>query len=221
MEAKQPSFAEFTYKSRITDFLKVLPGDTQKALDEARALGTKGIIGTHSEVFHCDEVLATTMLLYTQSYADSAIIRTRNQDVLDQLDIVVDVGSVFDVSKNRLDHHQRSFNMTWEEDENQPLTEPTGEVRIKLSSAGLVYKYFGKEILQKILTEIWPDAAATFSDADYDKIYQKLYKNFIQEIDAKDNGVSVAKEERYWVNTALGTRVSRFNKAWNAPADVD
>ena len=87
-------------------------------MDEARALGTKGIIGTHSEVFHCDEVLATTMLLYTQSYADSAIIRTRNQDVLDQLDIVVDVGSVFDVSKNRLDHHQRSFNMIWEEDEN-------------------------------------------------------------------------------------------------------
>ena len=94
-------------------------------MDDARALGTKGIIGTHSEVFHCDEVLATTMLLYTQSYADSAIIRTRNQDVLDQLDIVVDVGSVFEVSKNRLDHHQRSFNMTWEEDENQPLpTEP-------------------------------------------------------------------------------------------------
>lgn len=84
MEAKQPSFAEFTYKSRITDFLKVLPGDSQKALDEARvALGTKAIIGTHSEVFHCDEVLATTMLLYTQSYADSAIIRTRSQDVLD------------------------------------------------------------------------------------------------------------------------------------------
>lgn len=43
----------------------------------------------------------------------------------------------------------------------------------------------------------------------------------MKEIDAKDNGVSVAKEERYWVNTALGTRVSRFNKAWNAPADVD
>ena len=112
--------------------------------------------------------------------------------------------------------------MTWEENENQPLSEPTGEVvRIKLSSAGLVYKYFGKEILQKILTEVGPDTAATFSEADYDKIYQKLYKNFMKEIDAKDNGVSVAKEERYWVNTALGTRVSRFNKAWNAPADVD
>lgn len=91
----------------------------------------------------------------------------------------MDVGSVFDASKNRLDHHQRSFNMIWEEDENQPLTEPTGEVRIKLSSAGLVYKYFGKEILLKILSEIWPETAATFSDADYDKIYQKLYKNFI------------------------------------------
>jgi uncharacterized UPF0160 family protein len=41
--------------------------------------------------------------------------------------------------------------MIWEEDENQPVNETSGgqsgEVRIKLSSAGLVYKYFGKEIL--------------------------------------------------------------------------
>ena len=30
---------------------------------------------------------------------------------------------VFDVSKKRLDHHQRSFNMTWADEENQPLEE--------------------------------------------------------------------------------------------------
>lgn len=114
--------------------------------------------------------------------------------------------------------------MTWSDEENQPLPDPAtaagGEqpVRIKLSSAGLVYKYFGKEILASIINEVWPDIAKTLNEADIEKIYQKLYKNFVQEIDAKDNGVSVAKEERYWVNTALGTRVSRFNKAWNAPA---
>lgn len=141
------------------------------------------------------------------------------------MDIVVDVGSVFDVSKNRLDHHQRSFNMIWEEEENQPVSESSGgksgEVRIKLSSAGLVYKYFGREILKQIITEIWTETSKSFTEADYEKVYQKLYRNFVLEIDAKDNGVSVAPEERYWVNTALGTRVSRFNKAWNAPAEVD
>lgn len=48
-----------------------------------------------------------------------------------------------------------------------------------------------------------------------------MYKNFFQEIDALDNGVKIANEERYWINTNLGTRVSRFNKAWNAPAEID
>jgi uncharacterized UPF0160 family protein len=114
--------------------------------------------------------------------------------------------------------------MVWGEDENQPIEENKalgGEIRIKLSSAGLVYKYFGKEVVAKILTEVFPETAAAFTEADHERIYLKLYRNFIQEVDAKDNGVPIAKEERYWINTNLGTRVSRYNKAWNAPAGVD
>lgn len=88
--------------------------------------------------------------------------------------------------------------MVWGEDECQPLSEisggANGEVRIKLSSAGLVYKYYGKEILKNILSEVWPATASTFTDQDFDKIYEKLYKNFLLEIDANDNGVSVAKD---------------------------
>ena len=138
-------------------------------------------MGTHSEVFHCDEVLATTMLRYTKEYQYAALVRTRNQDVLDQLDIVCDVGGIFDVSKNRFDHHQRSFNMSWQEEENQPIDETLEEqpFKIKLSSAGLIYKYFGKEILKNILGEVWAETSASYTDADIDKIYQKLYKNFI------------------------------------------
>ncbi len=48
----------------MTEALRVLPGDKLQAVEEARKLAPK-IVGTHSEVFHCDEVLATTMLLYT------------------------------------------------------------------------------------------------------------------------------------------------------------
>ena len=92
----QQTFSEFSYKTRISEALKVLPGDNAKtAVEDARKFAPK-IIGTHSEVFHCDEVLATTMLLYTKEFENSAIIRTRNQEVLDQLDIVCDVGAVID-----------------------------------------------------------------------------------------------------------------------------
>ena len=58
------------------------------------------IIGVHSGVFHCDEVLATTLLLYTLEYGKTEsnqpiIIRTRNDAILDKLDLVCDVGGTF------------------------------------------------------------------------------------------------------------------------------
>lgn len=45
------------------------------------------------------------MLLQTRQFADSIIVRTRQDEVFDQLDIVVDVGGIYDVEKNRFDHH--------------------------------------------------------------------------------------------------------------------
>jgi len=36
------------------------------------------VIGTHCDAFHCDEVLACTMLLYTEQYANPLIVRTRD-----------------------------------------------------------------------------------------------------------------------------------------------
>jgi len=63
------------------------------------------VICTHSDAFHCDEVLASVMLLYTNAYRHSMIVRTRDQAVIDTLDIVCDVGSVYDPANNRFDHH--------------------------------------------------------------------------------------------------------------------
>ena len=55
--------------------------------------------------------------------------RTRDPAILDTCTIVVDVGGVYDESKQRFDHHQRGF------------TEIFGHgFNTKLSSAGLVYK---------------------------------------------------------------------------------
>ena len=56
--------------------------------------------------------------------------RTRDPIILGKCDIVVDVGGVYDESKQLFDHHQRGF------------TEVFGHgFETKLSSAGLVYKY--------------------------------------------------------------------------------
>lgn len=64
-------------------------------------------IGTHNGTFHCDEALACYMLKTLPEYQSAEIIRTRDGKLLDTCDIVVDVGGIYDHSKNRYDHHQR------------------------------------------------------------------------------------------------------------------
>ncbi|KAH9496857.1 UPF0160 protein myg1, mitochondrial [Bulinus truncatus] len=93
-------------------------------------------IGTHNGSFHCDEVLACFMLKLLDEYKDAEIIRTRDPALLETCDIVVDVGGVYDPSKHRYDHHQRSFTETM-----NSLC-PEKKWVTKLSSAGLVYYHF-------------------------------------------------------------------------------
>lgn len=70
-------------------------------------------IGTHSGTFHCDEILACYLLSKHPDFAGHKVLRTRDQSLLDQCDIVVDVGNVFDPSKKRFDHHQNTFHETF------------------------------------------------------------------------------------------------------------
>lgn len=98
-------------------------------------------IGTHSGMFHCDEILACYMLQQLPKYENARIVRSRDADVLKDCDIVVDVGSEFDPEKSLFDHHQKTFVHT------------LGSLRpefaekfstVRLSSAGLIYTHFGK-----------------------------------------------------------------------------
>ncbi|CAD2108710.1 hypothetical protein YYG_01410 [Plasmodium vinckei petteri] len=151
------------------------------------------VIGTHSGRFHTDEILASVMLKFLPEYKDAKIIRTRDQALLDKCDIVVDVGGIYDHEKKRYDHHQREFNEGLDENHN-----------IRLSSAGLIYKHYGKEVLRK-----------GFNITDENKVnilYDKIYTTLIESIDALDNGINQYEgEAKYQINTTLQHRVNRFN----------
>ena len=90
---------DLVYTSKITDDLVIMGTEDMEAFDKVKAESSKKLIGTHSDAFHCDEVLATTMLLYTEAYKDSLIVRTRQEDVFDKLDIVCDVGAIYDPAR--------------------------------------------------------------------------------------------------------------------------
>lgn len=46
-----------------------------------------------------------------------------------------------------------------------------------------------------------------------------MYENFVEEVDAVDNGISQWEEgePRYLLTTTLSARVARLNPTWNQP----
>lgn len=52
------------------------------------------------------------MLKCLPEYKDAEIIRSRDKEVLESCDIVVDVGAEFNHARKRYDHHQKSFEET-------------------------------------------------------------------------------------------------------------
>lgn len=136
-------------------------------------------------------------------------MRSRDQKVLDTLDILVDVGSEYIPETLRFDHHQKSFTDTWDDNDDKYKG-------IRLSSAGLVYRHFGKEVIRNATKHVWNQ---DLTDDQVDQCYKLLYKKLILEVDAQDNGVSEAPAMKYMIGTGLGARIGRMNPDWNTPTD--
>ena len=165
------------------------------------------VIGTHNGKFHCDEVLACSMLLLLPEFRGCTIVRTRDGDALKQCHIVVDVGGEYDDAARRFDHHQPSFTGTME----------ALNRRIKLSSAGLVYKHYGRALVAHVARAAF---GAELAADDLETVYKKLYAGFVEHVDAIDNGVDIQRSgsPRYKVTSDLSSRVDRLNPHWNEPA---
>jgi len=153
-------------------------------------------IGTHNGTFHCDEALACFLLRVLHPKAE--IVRTRDLKILNSLPIIVDVGATYEPEKGRFDHHQKGFEHTFDD-----------KHKTKLSSAGLIYKHFGLEVIRKL---------TNCSDEQCKIIYQKVYDGFIEALDGIDNGINqyaCEHKPRYSINTDLSARVGRLNPSWN------
>jgi len=115
------------------------------------------------------------------------------------------VGGIYDPQNHRYDHHQRGFTETF-----------SPRHQTKLSSAGLIYKHFGREIIKKVLQT---------DDVQTDTLYYRVYEAFIEALDGIDNGIERYPTEvkaRYSSSTDLSSRVSFLNPSWNDPhPDVD
>ena len=169
-------------------------------------------VGTHSGVFHSDEVIATTMLVnFTNEFKNAKITRSRDKEVLKTMDILVDVGSEYIPETHRYDHHQKGFNETYSND-----------FQTKLSSAGLVFKHFKKEIIQNCIEYIFTKTdcidqkfRVDLTDEQLEEFANRMYREFFEFIDANDNGIhQYPKETKLKFKTPstdIIARVSRLN----------
>ena len=116
------------------------------------------LIGTHNGIFHCDEVVACAILcLLYGDYKSIQILRTRDKKLLSQCDICVDIGG------GKFDHHQKGFNLSRENG-------------ILYASAGLVWKEFGKKLIEKYI-----------GSYDIDVFFNTIDELVIIPVDQEDN----------------------------------
>ncbi|KAJ7837597.1 metal-dependent protein hydrolase [Mycena olivaceomarginata] len=148
--------------------------------------------------------------------------RTRDPAVLETCDIVVDVGAVYDESKNLFDHHQRGF------------TEVFGHgFETKLSSAGLVFK-FVRKVVPSSEYQCWSQAlwqrghreqdAASVDDPKVTTLWLKIYQQFIEAIDGIDNGISQypsASSQNIQAGRTWAVASAALNPVWNQPSSPE
>ncbi len=94
-------------------------------------------IVTHDSDFHADDAFAVaTLEIYLDKIGEKyKIIRSREKDIIETGDYVLDVGSVYDDEQNKFDHHQDSF-------------KETGYMGVPYSTFGLIWKHFGREVCE-------------------------------------------------------------------------
>lgn len=94
---------------------------------------TQITIATHNGNFHADDVFSIAALKYI--FPEFNLVRTRNLEIINNADLVIDVGGEYDPEKGRFDHHQRGG-------------AGQRENGIPYSSFGLIWQKYGLEICE-------------------------------------------------------------------------
>lgn len=149
------------------------------------------IIGTHNGIFHADEIVACAILCLVNSNKSVRILRTRDQKELMQCDICVDIGG------GKFDHHQAGFNKTRENG-------------VKYASAGLVWKIYGKSLIDLILKKYFPG-----TNCNTVSIFQSFDDSVISLVDCEDNGIKAEKHCFSFISSFLPLWFNNNQKDFN------
>jgi len=144
---------------------------------------------TNSGKFHASEVFACSLIKYL--YPECRIYRKDKFDM--KYDFTVNIGEMYIPKLNYFDYH---FNVGYNF---------SSRIKIPMSSAGMVYKKYGRRVLRKIFDD---------KNINYTDLFHTLYRYFVLEIDAISNGISQNENfayYKYYMNTNINNTISRMN----------
>lgn len=146
-------------------------------------------VGTHDGRFHADEVVATAIL---KEIFEVEITRTRDSNILNQLDIIYDVGG------GEFDHH--GIEKEYRED------------GVPYAACGLIWRRFGKDVISFV--------EPSLSDEEIDTAFNHVDQVLIKGIDAQDNGIRTGEETI--PHMTISSIIGGFNPPWDSerPEDV-
>lgn len=138
-------------------------------------LKDKTVVLTHHGKFHMDELLALCILLHGPLYDKKEVVIIRNRDsaYIEYADYVLDVGKIYDPDKNRFDHHQVNFDITYPDGTNY-------------ATAGLVFMKYGELVINTLLAE-YTNTCLLANMQLFDYIYTDIY-TYLKHVDNLDNG---------------------------------
>jgi len=155
-------------------------------------------MATHNGSFHTDEVVAYIIL--KEIFPDSFLIRTRDIEEIKSCDIVFDVGGIYNADENRFDHH---FN------DERLIRKSSG---IKYSSAGLIWKHYGKVFLETKFKK--------FNKNEIQKLWKTIDERIFEWIDNVDNSLSNNVQMPKNCIT-INHMINSFRPNWNSNKSTD
>lgn len=146
-------------------------------------------MAVHNGVFHADEVFGVALMENIEP--DLQVIRTRDEAVIAECDIVADVGG------GKYDHHQADKVLR--------------EDGIPYCAFGLLWRDYGKQFTKIICPSL--------NEVESEEVAYKVSMDFITQIDASDNGVTLNTYES--PVTTLSQIISSYMPLQSENKDVD
>ena len=134
---------------------------------------TAKTVVTHNGLFHADEAFGTAFLSLLLGSEKVRVVRSRNPAQIEQADVALDVGGIYDNGKFRYDHHQRDF---------LDVHEGTS---IKLAACGLIWRHFGTCLITKLHPELDIEQVKS--------LWQSVDEAICRPVDLQDNGQGTFK----------------------------